>query len=182
MAWTTSIDISHFRRAGSPRSCHWQPWCLLRPSSCFRDGGCPSVPSHGRRGEGALWGLFFFLFFFEIYLFLIEGQLLYNIMLVSVKHHHESALATHMSHSSWISLSLPSPSHRSRLFQSSSVSSLIHQAHPHWLSNLHVVIKFPCHSLHTSPRFLPTPHVHKSVLCVCVSIAALQIISSVPSF
>ena len=30
--------------------------------------------------------------------------------------------------------------------------------------------------------FLPSPYVHKFVLYVCVSIAALQINSSVPSF
>ena len=37
-------------------------------------------------------------------------------------------------------------------------------------------------SIHPTLSLLPSPHVHKSVLYVCVSIAALKIISSVPSF
>ena len=41
---------------------------------------------------------------------------------------------------------------------------------------------FPCYSLHTPHSLFPSPHVHKSVLYVCFSIAALQINSSVLSF
>ena len=43
--------------------------------------------------------------FFIIYLFLIGGQLLYNIVLVSAIHQHESAIGIHMP------LSLEPPSH-----------------------------------------------------------------------
>ena len=43
--------------------------------------------------------------------------------------------------------------------------------------------KFPCYSLHTSHPLSPTPCcVHKSVLYICFSIAALQISSLLPSF
>ena len=42
--------------------------------------------------------------------------------------------------------------------------------------------KFPCYSFHTSHPLLPSSHVHKSILYVCFSIAALQINSSVPFF
>ena len=115
-------------------------------------------------------GTLFLSFFFFFNLFLIEGWLLYNIVLVSVKHHHESAIGTHMSHPSWISLSPPSPSHPSRLLQSSSLSSLIHTAHPHWLSNLHMVIKFPCYFRHTSHPLLPPhpPGPEVCSLCLCL--------------
>ena len=37
-------------------------------------------------------------------------------------------------------------------------------------------------SVRPTLSFLPANHVHKSVLYVCISIVALQIISSVPSF
>ena len=49
------------------------------------------------------WGGF--ILFFIIYLFLIGGQLLYNIVLVSAIHQHESAIGIH------IPLSLEPPSH-----------------------------------------------------------------------
>ena len=42
--------------------------------------------------------------------------------------------------------------------------------------------KFPCNSLHIPHPILPQPQVHKSVLYVCFSTAALQINSLVPSF
>ena len=37
-----------------------------------------------------------FIFIFKIYLFLIEGYLLYNIVLVSAIHQHESVIGTHI--------------------------------------------------------------------------------------
>ena len=62
----------------------------------------------------------------------------------------------------WTSLLPPTPSHSSRLSQSTSLSSLPHAANPHWLSVLLTVMyMFPCCSLHSSP--LPfSPCVHKS--------------------
>ena len=50
--------------------------------------------------------------------FLIEGWLLYRILLFSVKPQHESAIGIHVSPPSWTSLPSPSPSHPSRLMQS----------------------------------------------------------------
>ena len=52
-----------------------------------------------------------------IYLFLIE-ELLYNSALASAIHQHESAISIHMSPPSWTSLLPPTPSHPSRLSQS----------------------------------------------------------------
>ena len=51
-------------------------------------------------------------------LFLIGGQLLYNVVLLSAIHWHESATGIHMSSPLWISLPTPTPSHPSRLSQS----------------------------------------------------------------
>ena len=108
--------------------------------------------------------------------------MLYRILLFSAKYQHESAIGIHMS-PPWTSLPSPSPFHQSRLLQSPCLSSLSHIANSHWLSVLHVVIKFPCYSPHTfHPLLPPSPHccVRKSVLCFFT--AALQINSSVPSF
>ena len=66
--------------------------------------------------------------------------------------------------------------------QDSVIISKSHMANSHWLSILHMVLyRFPCYSLHTSHPFLPSKHVHKSFLYVCISSAALQIGSSVSS-
>ena len=82
----------------------------------------------------------------------------------------------------WTSLPSPSPSHCSRLIQSPCLSFLRHTANSCWLSILHMVIKFTCYSFHTSHPLLTSPHVHKSVLYVCFSIAALHTNSSVSFF
>ena len=72
------------------------------------------------------------------------------------------------------------PIHPSRLSQSTGLISLCQIANSHWLSTLHMVMcMFPCHFLNL-PRPLPPHCVLKSVLYVCVFIAALQIGSSVP--
>ena len=53
-----------------------------------------------------------------------------------------------------------------------------------WLGDFHFTSlqMLPCCTLHSSHPLLPHPGVHTSVLCVCISIAAPQIGSSVPSF
>ena len=66
-------------------------------------------------------------------LFLIGGWLLYNVVLFSATHQHESAIGLHMSPPSWASLPPPSPSHPSRLSQSPGLSSLHHTANSPWL-------------------------------------------------
>ena len=78
----------------------------------------------------------------------------------------------------------PTPSHSSRLSQSTSLGSLSHTANSHWLYTLHrVVYMLPCYSpsVPASPSTQVPACVHKSALYVCVSIAALQIAWSVPS-
>ena len=73
-----------------------------------------------------------------------------------------------------ISLPISTP----RLIQRPCFSFLSHTAKSCWLSILHMIIwnrfpcfqKFPCCSFHTSHPLLPSPHVHKSILCVCFSI------------
>ena len=102
-------------------------------------------------------------FYISKNLFLIEGQLPYNIVLVSAIHQYESTIDVHMPPPSWIFL--PSSSWS----QSPGLSSLHHTANPHWLSSLHMVIyTFPCRSLHPShpllPLHPPCPQVHS--LCV----------------
>ena len=74
---------------------------------------------------------------------------------------------------------IPSPSHPSRLLPSTSLSSLSHTGNSHWISNLNMVMHV---SMLLSPYIPPSSslypsHVHKSVLYVCASIAALQISS-----
>ena len=112
----------------SHSSGHWEVWdqgvrvvrFWWRPSSWFTNGCLLAVSSCGcmneREGAHSLMSFFVYIFIFLYFLitFLIEGQLLYNIVLVSVIHQHESAIIIHMSPSSWISLPLPTPSHPSR--------------------------------------------------------------------
>ena len=111
-------------------------------------------------------------FLIFIYLFFTEALLLYRILLFSVKPQHESAIGTHLS-PPFYSLQLPCPYHPSRLIQSPCLSFLSHAANSCWLSILHMVCKFPCYSFHTSHPLLPSPNVHKSILYVCFSVAAL---------
>ena len=107
--------------------------------------------------------------------------MLYRILLVSAKHQHEWAIGIHMSPPSWTSLPSPSPFHPSRLLQSPCLSPLSHIANSIGYLFLHMVICFHV-TLHSSHPLLPPPaHVHKSILYICDSLAALQIISSVPS-
>ena len=76
--------------------------------------------------------------------------------------------------------------HPSRLLQRPGLSSLSHTASFHWLSILHMIVfMLPCYSLHSSHSLFPPPyptHVHKSVLYIWVSIAALPIGSWLPIF
>ena len=121
--------------------------------------------------------------FKKLYLFLIEIWLLYNTVLVSAIQQHESAIGIHMSPPSRTSLPPPTSSHPFRLSQSPGLSCLSHTARSHCLSVSHMVM---CVSTLLSPLIPPSPSsprcICKSVLYVCISLAALQIGSSVPSF
>ena len=116
-----------------------------------------------------------------INLFLIGGYLLYYIVLVSAIYQHESAVGIYMSSPSRTSLPPPTPSHPSRLSQSTGLTSLCPTVNFHCLSN------FTCANMYVSmllSQFIPpapSPF-HKSVLYVCISTAALQIGSSMPFF
>ena len=107
----------------------------------------------------------FYLYCFSKIYFLIEGKLLYNVVLVSAIHQHVSAVGIYMSLPSWPSLPSPTPSHPSRSSQSPSLSSLSHAAYFHWPSILYTVMcLFPCAlSLRSPVSFPPYPQVHKSV-------------------
>ena len=97
--------------------------------------------------------------------FLIGGELLYNIVLVSAIHQHESAISIHMSPRSWTSLphhSTPRGCHREP-----DLSSLHHRANSHWLSILHMVICiFQCYSLNSSHPLLPSLSPQLCSLCL----------------
>ena len=67
-------------------------------------------------------------------------ELLYRILLFSVKPQHESAIGIHISAPFWSSLPSPSPSHPSRLIQSPCLSFLNCTANSWWLPILHMVI------------------------------------------
>ena len=74
--------------------------------------------------------------------------MLYNIVLISAIHQHESAIPTLMSPPYWASLPPSRPSHPSMLSQSTGLKSPSHTANSHWLSILHMVVyMFPCYSL-----------------------------------
>ena len=107
-----------------------------------------------------------------------------NIVLVSAIHKHVSGIGTYMFPPSWDSLTSPTASRSCRLAQSPGLSSLGHKANSHWPSISYMVVyMFPCYSLYSSHPLLHTPPcIHKSVLYVFISIAALQIGLSVPSF
>ena len=61
-----------------------------------------------------------FFFFLKMCLFLIEGQLLCSVVLLSAIHQHESAIGIHRFPPSWTSLPPPTPPWPSGLSQSSS--------------------------------------------------------------
>ena len=74
------------------------------------------------------------------------------------------------------------PSHPSRLSQKTRLSSLCNTANFHWLPILHMVIIHFHATLSIHPILSFSLCVLKSILYVCVSIAALQVGPSVPSF
>ena len=75
---------------------------------------------------------FFFKFFFYWKVIALQNFVVFW---------HESVIGIHISPRFWTSLPFPSPSHPSRLIQSSCLSFLRHTANSHWLSILHVVMK-----------------------------------------
>ena len=130
------------------------------------------------------WELVWFYLLLNIYLFLIDWWWLYNIGLISVIHQHELAIGVHMS------LPLEPPSHLwpfptpldccgslvwgPWVIQRIPIGCLFYIQ---YCTGVHAAL-----FIHLNLSFLSPALVHKSVLYICISIAALQIGSSVPSF
>ena len=107
------------------------------------------------------------LFFLLINLILIEGSLLYNIVVVFAIHWHESATGVHVS-PILNPPPKPSPSHPSGLSQ----CTLFHASNLGWWSISHMVIyMFQCYSLKSShPCLLPqSPKVCSLCLFCCLT-------------
>ena len=102
-------------------------------------------------------------------------------MLVSPRHQHESALGIHMSPPPGASLPPPCPSHPARLSPSVDLGFLASCRNSHCLF-LHMVIICFSAALSDHPTLSSLHCVQKSVFYLCVSFAALQIGSPVPSF
>ena len=84
----------------------------------------------------------------------------------------------------WTSLPPSTPSHASRLSQSTGRSSLCHRANSHWLSVLHLVMyMFQCYSLNLSHPLLPPlcPQVCSLCLRLCCC-SANRFISTLSRF
>ena len=107
---------------------------------------------------------------------IIGGKLLYSIVLAFATHQPKSVTGIPVS-SLLKPVPSPTPSHPSRL------SSLFYTANFHLLSILHMVICVYFYAVVSIRPTLSFPYcVYKSVPYVCISLAALQIGSSVPSF
>ena len=74
-----------------------------------------------------------FIFFFN--LFLVGGYLLYNIVMVSAIHQHESGIGIHMFSPFWTSLLPPTPSHPLGCHRALYLSSLHDTTNFQWLSD-----------------------------------------------
>ena len=107
--------------------------------------------------------------------------MLYNID-ISI-HQHELAIDVHMSPPFWTSLSPPFSFHTSRLSQAPVwVPWVIQQIFIGYLFYIQKCICFHATlSIHLTLSFLFSALVCKSVLYICILVAALQIGSSVPS-
>ena len=129
-------------------------------------------------------------FLLFVLIFLKTGvQWLYSIVLVSAIQWSESDIyiyiythtQAHISPLSWTSFPL-SPPNSPRSSQNTGLGSLCYIISFHQLSILHMVVYI---LISISQSILPTftcHHIHKSVLCICISIPALQISSSVLFF
>jgi len=114
----------------SPRvcsnSCPLSQWCHPTISSSVTPFSLPSIFPSIRVFSSD----FALLIRWPKYLFLIGGELLCNIVLVSAIHQYESAIGIHVSSPSWTSLPPPTPSlgcHRA-----AGLSSLSHTANSHY--------------------------------------------------
>ena len=123
--------------------------------------------------------LFPFLLFFK---FIFNWRIiLYNIMLAPAIKQCESAISIHMSAPCGVSLPPPTLSPSSKLSQSPRLNTLCHSASSHKLSILYVVMYMSqCYSFNLSHPLLSP--MCPQVFSIYISIATLQIGSSVPVF
>ena len=112
--------------------------------------------------------------------FLIGRWLLYKVVLVSAVHQHESAIGVHVP--SPLSLPPSSPPHPSRCSQSTDLGLPV--PYSKLPPAMYLTYGNTCVSALLAQVTPPSlSHcVHKSVIWVCISTAALQIGSSAPSF
>ena len=107
---------------------------------------------------------FFFIFFFK---FLIRGQLLYNIIMASTIHQHESVIDIYRSPRFEPSHLFP---HHTPLgcHRALALGSLCHTSNSHWLSVLHMVMyTFKCFSLESSHPLIPPLCPKVCSFCMC---------------
>ena len=111
---------------------------------------------------------------------------LFNWWIIAIQYHagfcHTSTWISHRYTYGPSLLDLPPIAHLippSRLSQSTGLSAWCHTVNSHWLS---ILCRVMCMLLSPFIPPSPSPTVHKSILYVWVSITALQIGSSVPSF
>ena len=107
-------------------------------------------------------------------LFIFNWRILALQCCVGFCQQHESATGIHVSPPFWTLLSLPAPGCHRAL-----VCTLSCSRFPLAVPRV-VMCAFPCSCLSVPPS--PSLNVSTSLLCVCISIAALHIGSSVPSF
>ena len=150
----------------SPGHVHSQSDSCL-PSSDFSD---TPPPAASQIAKFLLWFACLFLpsFFLFFILFLIGGKLLYNIVLVSAIHQHESATGYTYVPSL---LNLPRTSDPtvplSGCHRTPGLNSLHHTANSHWLAVLNMVMyMFQCHSFNLSHPLLPTLGPQVCSLCL----------------
>ena len=118
------------------------------------------------------WKLHWASLIFKMYSFLIEGSLLYNIVLASGTDQHESAIGIHTSPSSWTSL--PPSTHPTLLdsYKAPIWVLWVIQQIPIGYLFYTWSCKFPWYSLHIShplfPTFLPAPLPAPTPPCLCL--------------
>ena len=116
---------------------------------------------------------------------LVGGQLVYNIVYDFTIYQHESAISICISPPSWTSLPLPTPSYTSRLSQSTEFELPVSQSRFPLAISFYIwlcicfSVTISIHHTFSSQCIFPTPAMATSL---CISTAALQIGSSVPSF
>ena len=99
-----------------------------------------------------MFSFFIHFFCFVLWFFLIEVQLLYNIVLISAIHQHESATGIHYDPSLLNPPPISHPIPNFRLSQSTRLSSLCYTVNSHWLFILYMEMYTPHPRAKEKPR------------------------------